>query len=503
MNRDTSQSTSNSHRYFTVWRWHFYAGIFVAPFLIVLAVTALGMLFMSNTAGRDNERLTITIPESTVQAPVAVQAKNAIGTLPDSTLIKYIAPRDADTVALFQVQSEDHTNMVAVNPYTADVVNSAPASSGFYDTFNNIHSDLLIGKAGDYLLETAASLTILMILSGWYLWWQKRKSVKAMLIPNEVVTNKKKRSFIRTIHATLGSWVSILLLFFCISGMAWAGVWGERVVQAWSQFPAGKWGVAPMPVSIDHSQHSTAMPESMAAPHVHGAAASEAHTEAPTHGSVLNSGDTKEVPWVLELTPMPVSGTTMGQDGIAPNIPIMIDTVDRYAREIGFVGRYQLNLPQGSTGVWTLSQDSMSYDMKSPTADRTVHIDRYSGNVLADIHYDDYNAFGKFMAAGIAIHMGTLGWWSVLANVLFCLSIIMISVSGYIMWWQRRPTNADESPGLNPPARGQHFSVWWPLALPLLVVAVIFPTAIIAIVVIALLDFLVISRNDFLQKLLK
>ncbi|PYE39866.1 PepSY-associated TM helix domain-containing protein [Psychrobacter fozii] len=502
MNRDSSQSP-NTQRYFTVWRWHFYAGMFVAPFLIVLAVTALGMLFMSNTVGRDNDRLTITIPESTVQAPVSIQAKNALGTLPDSALIKYIAPRDADTVALFQVESEGQTNMVAVNPYTADVVNSAPASSGLYDTFNNIHSDLLIGKAGDYLLETAASLTILMILTGWYLWWQKRKSVKAMLIPNERVTNKKKRPFIRTIHATLGSWVSILLLFFCVSGMAWAGVWGERVVQAWSQFPAGKWGVAPMPMSIDHSQHSTAMHESMAAPHVHGAAAPEAHTEAPTHGSVLNSGKTKEVPWVLELTPMPVSGTTMGQDGIAPNIPIMIDTVDRYAREIGFVGRYQLNLPQGSTGVWTISQDSMSYDMKSPTADRTVHIDRYSGNVLADIHFDDYNAFGKFMAAGIAIHMGTLGWWSVLANVLFCLFVIMISVSGYIMWWQRRPTNANESTGLNPPARGLHSAIWWPFALPLLIVAVIFPTAIIAIVVIALLDFLVISRSAFLQKLLK
>ena len=499
MSRESNQSISNSHRYFTVWRWHFYAGMFVAPFLIVLSVTALGMLFMSNTVGLDGDRLTIAIPESTLPAPVSTQAKNALSTLPDSTLVKYIAPRDADTVALFQVKSEDQTNMVAVNPYTADVVNSTPASSSLYNTFNNIHSDLLIGKTGDYLLETAAALTILMILSGWYLWWQKRKSLKAMLIPNEAVANKKKRSFIRTIHATLGSWVSILLLFFCISGMAWAGVWGERVVQAWSQFPAGKWGVAPMPVSIDPSQHSAPANESAPEPHVHGAAA----TDSPTHGSVLNSGKTKEVPWVLELTPMPVSGMAMGKDGIAPNLPIMIDTVDRYAREIGFVGRYQLNLPQGETGVWTLSQDSMSYDMTSPTADRTMHIDRYSGKVLADIHYNDYNAFGKFMAAGVAIHMGTLGWWSVLANVLFCLFVVIISVSGYVMWWQRRPRNTNERHGLNPPARGQQLSIWWPLAIPLLIIAIIFPTAIIAITVIALLDFLVISRMAFLQKLLK
>ena len=493
-----NQKPKNSQHYFTIWRWHFYSGIFIAPFLIILACTAIGMLFMSNTTGSDNDRLTIT-PQPTVQIPVSTQAKAALGTLPDSTLVKYIAPRDTDKVALFQVSSEGHDSMVAVNPYTADIVKSIPSNSNLYYTFNSIHGDLLLGKVGDYIQETTASLTILMILTGWYLWWHKRKSVKAMLIPDD--TNlKKKRSFFRTIHATLGSWISVLLLFFCISGMAWAGVWGERIVQSWSQFPAGKWGVAPMPISIDHSQHHAGMnmDNADAAPHVHGASAATA----PTHGSVLNSGKTKDVPWVLELTPMPVSGTTMGENGIAPNIPIMIDTVDRFARELGFVGRYQLNLPQGNTGVWTISQDSQSYDMKSPTADRTVHIDRYSGKVLADIRFNDYNAFGKFMAAGIAIHMGTLGLWSVLANVLFCLSVITICISGYLMWWQRRPS-AQEVAGLNPPARGikRSIPVWFMMVL--LVVAIIFPTAIIAIISIFLLDFLIISRFSILQKLLK
>ena len=181
------------------------------------------------------------------------------------------------------------------------------------------------------------------------------------------------------LHGAFGSWVSLILLLFCLSGVAWAGIWGGKVVQAWSQFPTGKWGVEPNPVS-----------------------------SVSTHGDVLNDGKSKEVPWILELTPMPVSGTTMGENGINPSEPMTLETVDRFAREIGFKGRYQLNLPKGETGVWTLSQDSMSYDMISPTADRTVHIDQYSGKILADIHFDDYNWFGKFMAASIALHMGCL-----------------------------------------------------------------------------------------------
>lgn len=96
-----------------------------------------------------------------------------------------------------------------------------------------------------------------------------------------------------------------------------------------------------MPLSIDHSQHHVNMDNADAAPHVQG----ETATPAPTHGRVLNTASTKEVPWVLELTPMPLSGATKGENDIAPNIPIMIDTVDRFAREIGFAGRYQLNLP--------------------------------------------------------------------------------------------------------------------------------------------------------------
>ena len=182
MSRDTRQFPNNQ-RYFTVWRWHFYTGMFIASFLIVLACTGLGMLLMSNTTGRDNDCLTVTPLQSMVQAPIANQAKNTLKTLPDSTLIKYIAPRDTETVALFQVISDGHDNMVAVNPYTADIFKSTPTNTGLYNTFISIHSDLLLGKIGDIIQEATASLTILMILTVWYLWWQKHKSVKAIIFP--------------------------------------------------------------------------------------------------------------------------------------------------------------------------------------------------------------------------------------------------------------------------------------------------------------------------------
>ena len=56
--KPTSQNEQQANRrYLTVWRWHFYAGLLVAPFLTLLAVTGLGMLLFANITGKEGERI--------------------------------------------------------------------------------------------------------------------------------------------------------------------------------------------------------------------------------------------------------------------------------------------------------------------------------------------------------------------------------------------------------------------------------------------------------------
>ncbi|HAR53069.1 MAG TPA: PepSY domain-containing protein, partial [Roseovarius nubinhibens] len=168
-----------------------------------------------------------------------------------------------------------------------------------------------------------------------------------------------------------------------------------------------------------------------------------------------------------------------------------LDRIDRFARNIGFTGRYQLNLPQGETGVWTLSRDSMSTDSLNPTSDRITHIDRYSGNILADIRYADYSLMGKAMAVGIALHMGTLGLWSVLANTLVCLSVIFLCISGVILWWKRRPAGRWPLAAPPPPEQMPH----WPAATAIvLALGLAFPMAGITIAAVLLWDALLRPR---------
>ncbi len=267
--------------------------------------------------------------------------------------------------------------MVAVDPYTATVIETYPRRTGWYDFADAIHSDLMLGVTGDRMIEVAASLSLVLVATGLYMWWPRQSGWRMALIPRF----GQGRAMWKSLHGVVGIWLSFFLVLFLISGLAWAGVWGGKFVQAWSQFPAQKWSDVPLSKDI--------------------------------HASMNH--DQREVPWALEQTPMPASGSDAGSTGVTTGV-VTMDTIDALARSIGFDGRYQLNVPKGESGVWTLSRDSMNTDSTDPMSDRTVHVDQYSGKILADVRYADYSLAGKAMAVGIALHMGTLGLWSVLAT---------------------------------------------------------------------------------------
>ncbi|WP_341365958.1 PepSY domain-containing protein [Yoonia sp. BS5-3] len=454
-NTDAQPTGGVNKIYFAAWRWHFYAGLFVIPFLTVLALTGMMMLWLAWIDGRDGEKTPVTVQGSAMS--VSAQSQAAVAAIPDGVLKQYVAPRSDDLAALFRVDAGGDAIMVAVDPYTAQVIETYPRQSGWYDFFDQIHGSLMLGVVGDRLLETAASLGLLLVATGLYLWWPRGGGWRKAFIPSF----GKGRALWKSLHGVIGMWVSVILIFFLISGLAWAGIWGGKMVQAWSQFPAEKWSDVPLSDS--------------------------------THASMNH--DRREVPWALEQTPLPASGSDAGITGTAG--AVTLDRVDQLARAIGFDGRYQLNLPNGEMGVWTLSRDSMSTDSTSPTTDRTVHVDQYTGNILADVRFADYSLAGKAMAVGIALHMGTLGLWSVLANTVFCLSVLFLCLSAVVLWWRRRPAKAGR---LAAPPMPKELPLWQGAVFVGLAVSMAFPMAGLAVLTVLSFDLLILSNLPGLRR---
>jgi len=442
--------------YFAVWRWHFYAGLYVIPFLLMLATTGLIMLWIAVLTGIGDEKLTIPRGDHLLEVSALTAAAEAA--VPGSTATQYVAPLSPDHIATVAVLAGEVTTGVTLNPYSGEVLNQFPWRAGWYDFLTDIHGSLLIGDVGDWMIEAAASLGLLLLISGIFLHWPREGWGKALTVQMAA----KGRAFWKSLHGAVGLWISVLLVAFLISGLSWTGLWGTKFVQAWSTFPAEKWDAVPL---------------------------SDA-----THAA-MNHGAAKEVPWGLEQTPMPESGSLAGKQAITG--PVTADSVAAFAEDLGFQNRFQMNLPANDAGVFTISHDSMSNDGPDPAADRTIHIDQYTGNVLADVRYADYSPYAKLMAWGVAFHEGDLGLWNIALNTGFCLSVMLMAVSGLVLWWKRRPAGvrlgAPPRPADIPYAKGA--------LLVTLALSLAFPMLGLTLLAVIVLDLVVLSALPPLKRL--
>lgn len=452
----TTPGTTASRFHAVAWRWHFYAGLYVVPFLLMLALTGLVMVFFTGFQTRLGPAVTVNVPADQAPLAVSVQAQAVLALRSQATLREYIAPPTPDRASWFVVASDGVSEAVAVDPYTARVMTLVDKDDTLFSWAERIHGTLLIGDVGDRLIEIAAGFGIVMIATGLYLWWPRGGTRWAQVLVPDL--RLKGRLWWRSLHASVGFWLSAVLFVFLLTGLSWTGVWGAQVVQPWGSFPAAKWD---------------AVPQSDA-----------------THAS-LNPAGGHEVPWGLEQTPLPASGSAAGVPGVPAGQPVNLDAVATLAHSLGFKGQHHIQLPRDETGVFTLSADTMSGDLANPTHDRTVHVDRYTGRVLAEVAFADYPLVAKAMAVGIALHQGDLGLWNALLNVVFCLAIVFLCVSGVVMWWKRRPSGSWRM--VAPPAP-KNLKLWKGGALVMCAVALAFPLSGAVLIAVLLVDGLVVSR---------
>jgi uncharacterized iron-regulated membrane protein len=203
----------------------------------------------------------------------------------------------------------------------------------------------------------------------------------------------------------------------------------------------------------------------------------------------MNHENMKEVPWPLEQTPLPASGSQAGITGLPIGVAANLDSVAGLARQLGFEGQFRITVPADAKGVYSISADTMDGDTNSPTGDRTVHVDQYTGKILADVKFADYSWAGKAMAVGIALHQSDMGWWNIALNTLFCLSVIFMSLSGVVMWWKRRPEGS-----LGAPLYPADYRIPRGVLVIGALVAAAFPLTGLSILLFALIDFLLPER---------
>ena len=220
--------------YRLVWRWHFYAGLFCIPFVLWLSCTGTIFLFkpqIERFLDRPYDHLTIT-----QRASADDQVQAALKAIPGSILDSYELPHTSTSAAQILVDKGSQQFRVYVHPQTLAVLHVVNEDMRLENVVFRLHGELLMGNAGSYIVETAASWAVVMILSGLYLWWPRTaKGLAGVLYPR---LRSGKKFFWRDIHAVTGIYVSFFALFLLLTGLPWAKGWGAYL-KTWRHFAAG------------------------------------------------------------------------------------------------------------------------------------------------------------------------------------------------------------------------------------------------------------------------
>ena len=178
-----SQGPSNGQKlYFAAWRWHFYAGLFVVPFLLMLALTGAFMM-VYDVEGNEMGYTPDIVATGPALAPSTI-AKAALAAVPEGTVITYVTAAGPTRPTYVEIAKGDAYIAVAVNQYTGQVIVQNDESQTWRVWAEKLHGTLLLGTFGDRLVEAAASLAILLVVTGLYLWWPRGTGVLAALVPN-------------------------------------------------------------------------------------------------------------------------------------------------------------------------------------------------------------------------------------------------------------------------------------------------------------------------------
>ena len=444
--------------YRAVWRWHFYAGLLVLPFLIWLAVTGGLFVFKDTIDDVFHRELRFASTSTQPLQPSSQLIAAALNAHPGS-FVKYTGPATPGRTAEVGIATAQGRLLVYVDPKEGTVRGALPEGGSVAWTIRKLHSLKYFGSIARGAIEIAAGWAILLVLTGLYLWWPRGRTQGVVSVRG----TPTQRVFWRDLHAVTGLFVGAALLFLAITGMPWSVFWGAKANELANGhnfgYPAGVRVQVPMSQArlSDHtttawSLQQAQIPQSGPAP-----ADQDAHAGHAGHAAAMPASP----------APTPADGA-LGWDAA-------IAIFDR----LGIAQGYTVQPPKGPTGVYSASLYPHDLDQQ-----RVIHIDQYSGLPLVDMRYQDYGPLGRWLEWGINVHLGQeFGVLNQVVLVMACLAIVLLCVSAGTMWWKRRPAK-----GWGVPPQPQDARSLWGVTALLAVGGVLFPLVGASFLVIALLD---------------
>lgn len=220
---DAKQSGSIDRLYRIAWRWHFYAGMIVAPALIVVAATGALYIFKDELEAVLYPGVTYVKP-TTERASYEQQLAAARAAVPPTYRIGlmqvFTNPKRATSLAM----AGDKFQYGYVDPYRGHYLGSIE-SGGFFDIVLHLHRNLFLGTMGRIVVELTTCWSVVLAATGVYLWWpRKANQVWGVWLPR---LRRKPYMVLRDLHTISGMYVAIVAIVIALTGLIYTYIWGS------------------------------------------------------------------------------------------------------------------------------------------------------------------------------------------------------------------------------------------------------------------------------------
>ncbi len=422
---DPAANASAAYR--MIWRWHFYAGLFCLPFVVVLSLSGAVYLFKPQIDAfldRPYDHLALSGEAKPLDQQVEAALKANPGARLKSLELR-ADPMDAARVRL--MTAEGRELRVLVRPDTLEVMRTEAEKSRLTSFMHDLHGELLLGEPGAIAVELAGAWAIIMVITGLYLWWPRsRTGFAGVFYPR---LSSGGRVLLRDLHAVTGVWLSFFALFFLITALPWTKVWGEgfkyarsigaqsEIRQDWTTGPASAQArrmtdfadAPPAAVEDEHAEHRKAA----------------AHSEHTGHDAMRTA--------------------VVGFDEIAAQ-----------ALPLNLADPVLVSPPSPKRPNWVVRSDAQNRPLRT-----TLEFDPKTFEQVKESPFSERPMLDRVIGIGVAAHEGQLfGWFNQLLGLLTAIGYLTLVITSFLMWWRRRPQGVlGAPPALSKPPRLAPFVV--------------------------------------------
>lgn len=249
-----------------LWRLHFWSALIASPFVLVACLTGLLYVFTPQIERALHGHLDSVVPQAEAR-PLDEAVAAAQNVVPQDWVLHSVMPAfeaDDSVRVAFTAPMQDkaksgghsghggaaskvdgkpqflrpnfgipaRATVVYVNPYTAEVLGQLKESDRFATWARKLHSSLQQGDSWRWMIELAASWTLVMLVTGVYLWWPVAGQSG---LPQK---NAKGRIAWRQWHAFMGVALGLISFVIITTGLTWSQNAGSQI--KWARDATGQ-----------------------------------------------------------------------------------------------------------------------------------------------------------------------------------------------------------------------------------------------------------------------